>query len=83
MMMSAIIYGLHNLKCLDIGTTKTIIFPFVPNGILMFLDVPIFKHIRVYLLSSFMILHNDELKPQFAPSHLVCMEPEVKQLQSL
>ena len=30
------------LKCLSIGTPKTINFPFVPNGKLMVLDVPIF-----------------------------------------
>ena len=33
---------LHTLKCLSIGTPKTINFPFVPNGKLMVLDVPIF-----------------------------------------
>ena len=33
---------LHNLKCLSIGTPKTINFPFVPNGKLMVLDVSIF-----------------------------------------
>ena len=30
------------IKCLSIGTPKTINFPFVPNGKLMVLDVPIF-----------------------------------------
>ena len=29
------------LKCLSIGTPKTVNFPFVPNGKLMVLDVPI------------------------------------------
>ena len=33
--------------CLSIGTPKTINFHFVPNGKLMFLGVPVFKHIRV------------------------------------
>ena len=32
------------LKCLKIGTPKTINFPFVPNGKLMILSVPVFKH---------------------------------------
>ena len=35
----------HNtLKCLSVGTPKTINFPFVPIGNLMVLDVPIYKH---------------------------------------
>ena len=34
------------LKCLRIGTPKTINFPFVPNGKLMMIGVPIFKHFR-------------------------------------
>ena len=33
------------LKCLRMGTPKTITFPFVPIGNLMVLDVPIYKHI--------------------------------------
>ena len=33
--------------CLSIGTPKTINFHFVPNGKLMFLGVPVFKHLRV------------------------------------
>ena len=37
----------NTLKCLSIGTPNTINFPFVPNGKLMVLGVPIFKHIRV------------------------------------
>ena len=37
------------LKCLSIGTPKTINFPFVPNGKLMVLDVPIFEHIIIRL----------------------------------
>ena len=32
------------LKCLSIGTPKTINFPFVPNGKLMVLGVPIFEN---------------------------------------
>ena len=35
------------LKCLNIGTPKTINFPFVPNGKLMILSVPIFEHIII------------------------------------
>ena len=37
------------LKCLNIGTPKTINFPFVPNGKLMILGVPIFEHIILRL----------------------------------
>ena len=37
------------LKCLRIGTPKTIIFPFVPNGKLTILGVPLFKHIIIKL----------------------------------
>ena len=33
------------LKCLSIGTPKTINFPFVPNGKLMNFRCPITKHI--------------------------------------
>ena len=39
----------HILKCLSIGTPKTINFPFVPNGKLMVLGVPIFEHIIIRL----------------------------------
>ena len=35
----------NTLKCLSIRTPKTINFPFVPNGKLMVLGVPIFEHI--------------------------------------
>ena len=35
------ITGQCTLKCLSIGTLKTIDFPFVPNGKLMVLGVPI------------------------------------------
>ena len=37
------------LKCLSIGTPKVIHFPFVSNEKLMFLGVPIFKHITMRL----------------------------------
>ena len=35
--------------CLNIGTPKTINFPFETNGKLMILGVPILKHFRVYV----------------------------------
>ena len=35
------------LMCISIETPKTINFPLVPNGKLMVLGFPIFKHIRV------------------------------------
>ena len=41
--------NITTLKCLSIGTPKTINFPFVPNGKLMVLDVPIFWHIIIKL----------------------------------
>ena len=37
------------LKCLSIGTPETINIPFVSNGKLMVLGVPIFKHIMMRL----------------------------------
>ena len=37
-----------SVNCLSIGTTKTINFPFVPNGKSLVLGVPVFKYIRVY-----------------------------------
>ena len=37
------------LKCLSIGTPKTINFPFVPNGKLMVLGVPISEHLMIRL----------------------------------
>ena len=37
------------LKCFNIGTPKTINFPFVLNGKLMVLGVPIFEHIIIRL----------------------------------
>ena len=36
---------INTLKCLSNGTPKTMNFPFVPNGKLMVLGVPIFGHI--------------------------------------
>ena len=33
--------------CLSLGTPKIITFPFVPNGKLMVLGVPIVKHIKL------------------------------------
>ena len=42
--------------CLNIGTPKTIIIPFVPNGKLMVLAVPIFKHFRVLIFVKIHIL---------------------------
>ena len=39
----------HTLKCLNIGTPKTIDFPFGSKWkINVFLDIPIHKHIMVY-----------------------------------
>ena len=35
--------------CSNIGTPKTINFPFGTNGKLMVLDVPILKHFRVFM----------------------------------
>ena len=37
--------------CLNIGTHKTVNFPFETNGKLMVSDVPILKHFRVLLVS--------------------------------
>ena len=42
-------YLLNTLKCLSIGTPKTINFPFVPNGKLMVFRVPTFEHIIIML----------------------------------
>ena len=39
----------NTLKCLSIGTPKAINFPFVSNEKLMFLGVPVFKHIVMRL----------------------------------
>ena len=35
----------YTLKCLSIGTHKTINFPFVLTGNLMAIHIPIYKHI--------------------------------------
>ena len=48
--------------CLNIGTPKTINFPFGTNGNLTVLGVPILKHIRVFLItlgSFFSFLHKN------------------------
>ena len=42
-------FTLRTLKCLNIGTPKTINFPFVPNGKLMIFSVPVFEHIIIRL----------------------------------
>ena len=46
--------------CFSIGSPKTINFPFVSNGKLMIIGVPIFKHIRVcyikHALSAFALV---------------------------
>ena len=39
----------NTLKCLSIGTLKTIDIPYIPNGKLMFLDVPVFRRIIIGL----------------------------------
>ena len=44
------IFDKITLKCLSIGTPKTINFPFVSNGKLKFLDVPILKYNRYSIL---------------------------------
>ena len=48
---------MNTLKCLSIGTPKIINFPFVSNGKLMFLGVPIFKHIVMRLYSALILGH--------------------------
>ena len=45
----AVTNDLCTLKCLRIGTPKTINFPFVANGKLMVLGVPIFEHTIIRL----------------------------------
>ena len=47
----------HTLKCSSIGTPKIINFPFVPNGKLMILGVPIFEHIIIRLKSAKILGH--------------------------
>ena len=59
------LHTVNTLKCVSIGTPKTINFPFGTNGKLMILGVPIFKHIVFFSIivkhlisqmSSFMLL---------------------------
>ena len=45
------------LKCLSIGTLETTTFPFVPNGKLWLLGVPIFKHIIIRLYCARILGH--------------------------
>ena len=45
------------LKCLSIGTPKIFNFPFVSNGKLMFLGIPIIKHIVIRLYSAQILGH--------------------------
>ena len=45
-----IVIGTLRVKCLNIRTTKIINFPFLPNGKLMDLGVPVFKHNREYTI---------------------------------
>ena len=42
--------GVYTLIGLNIGTPKILNFPFVPNGKLIILGVPILKHITVTLI---------------------------------
>ena len=42
----------YTLKCLSIGTPKTINFPFVPNGKLMVLGVRLFEHMMIRLFCA-------------------------------
>ena len=53
----SILHGPYTLKCLSIGTPKTINFPFVPNGKLMVLGVPIFEHIIIRLRCTQILGH--------------------------
>ena len=46
--------------CLRIGTPKTINFPFVPNGKLNILGVPIFTHIRKGKQNNLRIILNNQ-----------------------
>ena len=48
---------INTLKCLSIGTPKISNFPFVLNGKLMILGVPIFKHIIMRLYSALILGH--------------------------
>ena len=44
------------LMCLSIGTSETVTFPCVPNGKVMVSGVPVFKHTRVFPISSLVSL---------------------------
>ena len=46
--------------CSNIGTPKTINFPFGTNGKLMVLGVPILKHFRVYMRFFFLTFQSDD-----------------------
>ena len=48
---------MNTLKCLNIGTPKTINFPFAPNGKLIFLGVPIFEQIIIRLYFAQILGH--------------------------
>ena len=52
-----LLLALCTMKCLSIGTPKTINFPFVPNGKLMVLGVPIFEHIIIRLKCTQILGH--------------------------
>ena len=61
--------------CLNIGTLKTVNFPFGTNGKLMVLGVPILKHFRVYviliLLNALWALHFAKRRHYLNESKLV------------
>ena len=40
------------IRCLNIGTPKNHLFPFVTNGKVVVLEVPIFKHFRVIMVPA-------------------------------
>ena len=48
---------LITVKCLNIGTPKITNFPFVPNGKLLILGVPIFEHFIIRLLCAQILGH--------------------------
>ena len=50
-------HTLCTLKCLNIGTPKTINFPFVPNGKLIILGVSIFEHLIIRLKYAHIVGH--------------------------
>ena len=64
--------------CLSVGTPKTINFPFVPNGKLMVVGVPILKHIRVRRFAQKCIGDAILIKYQYTcqPFHCVCAETQ-------